>query len=91
MSISGESIQHAFTVLVFGPLADAVGAAAVEVHCPTDRPTCAELRRALQEQHRSLAPLLVPCRLAVNHAFVPDARIINPGEELALIGFVSGG
>jgi molybdopterin converting factor small subunit len=84
-------MQQLFTVLVFGPLADAAGAPAVQVHFPADRLSCAELRKALQEQHPSLTPLLRSCRLAVNHAFVPDSRLITPGEELALIGFVSGG
>jgi molybdopterin converting factor small subunit len=38
-----------------------------------------------------LAGLLDGCRLAVNGRFAAEGQLLAEGDEIALIGFVSGG
>jgi molybdopterin synthase sulfur carrier subunit len=68
------------TVLLFAHLRDRLGGSVV-VELP-DGGTVADLRRA--------APL-DGCRVAVNHAFADDDRVISAGDEVAAIPPVSGG
>ena len=49
--------------------------------------TCGELRRALGR----VEPRLADCRLAVNHEYAEDDKPILAGDEVELIGRVSGG
>ena len=79
------------SVLLFGPAAQTVGRREVVVAMADASPTCAALRVRLGEVEPKLAPLLDHCRLAVNHAFASDDQRIGPGDEVALIGLVSGG
>lgn len=76
-------------VLLFGPAADAAGADAIEVELGADR-SCAAVLGALSRSGR-LGPLVAACRLAVNHEFAPPGRTIQEGDEVALVGLVSGG
>jgi molybdopterin converting factor subunit 1 len=78
------------TVLLFARLRDAAGADAVPVTLPPDA-TVADLRRALAEVNRELAGLLARSAVAVNHDFADDARVLAPGDEVAVIPPVSGG
>ena len=50
-----------------------------------------ELRARLGECEPRLASLLPACRLAVNCQFAADDQPITQDDEIALIGFVSGG
>ena len=77
-------------VLLFGPQAALAGASAVDVTV-ADAPTPTGLLAALSTQHPSLADSLGASRLAVNHEFADPASAIQPGDEVALIGMVSGG
>lgn len=77
-------------VLLFGAEAAAMGAAfvpvAVERGC-----TCEALRERLGAEHAALRPFLKTARFAVNSEFAAPDRAIGPGDEVALIGMVSGG
>lgn len=79
------------TVKLFGPEAQAAGRREVVVQLAGERATCGELRRALGEAAAELRPHLPGCRFAVNHAFVGDDDAVAPGDEVAIIGKVSGG
>lgn len=77
-------------VKLFGQLADAAGGREVEVEL-TAPANCAALRAELACSSPGLAALLPACRFAVNHAFATEDQPIREGDEVALIGLVSGG
>lgn len=79
------------SVKLFGPLNRAAGRPEVTVPLDRPAPTCAMLRAELARQEPCLAPLLAGCRFAVNHEFAVEERPLAAGDEIALIGFVSGG
>jgi molybdopterin converting factor small subunit len=83
-----NTIQH--DILLFGPAATAVGSSSVRVACEPGS-TCEQVRRAVIEQHGSLAPIARAGRLAVNGAYTDGSTIINETDELALVALVSGG
>jgi molybdopterin converting factor small subunit len=78
-------------VLLFGPLADAAGGDRVLIETDCDRPTSREVLDALADRRPELRGSLATCRLAVNHAFAADETPVEPGDEVAVIGLVSGG
>jgi molybdopterin converting factor small subunit len=78
-------------VLLFGAEARACGKSSVEVELAGPSPTCGQLRVKLLQAQPALGPVLKSARLAVNHAFVDDAHVLREGDEIALIGMVSGG
>ncbi len=53
--------------------------------------TCGAVRAAIEKLHPALGSTTPRCRFAVNHEFVADTRNIADGDEVALIGQVSGG
>jgi molybdopterin converting factor small subunit len=79
------------TVKLFGGEADAVGRREVTIEIAGDTASCAELARRLVAAEPRLRGRIDRCRLAVNHEFADAARRIAPGDEVALIGMVSGG
>jgi molybdopterin converting factor small subunit len=78
-------------VRLFGPLSRAVGQPEVTVPLDREAPTCAMLRAQLATREPRLAPLLSGCRFAPNQKFAAEERPIAADDEIALIGFVSGG
>jgi len=81
------------TVLLFGPHAAAAGAPSLAITPPQQpsAPTCGQVLEAIPKHAPALAPLMAGARLAVNHRFAQPHQPIHPGDELALIGLVSGG
>lgn len=77
-------------VKLFGQLADAAGSREIDVELAGEA-DCAALRTALARSAAGLEPLLPACRFAVNHAFASEDRKLHEGDEVALIGLVSGG
>ena len=77
-------------VLLFGPQAAIVGAerAVVDV---VDDATAADVLRELAHRAPGLEESLRTSRLAVNHEFAAADQPIATGDEVALIGMVSGG
>ena len=69
----------------------AVGQREIKLPIDAEHVTCAELRARLGECEPRLASLLPACRLAVNCQFAADDQPITQDDEIALIGFVSGG
>ncbi len=90
------------TVKLFGAEAEAAGRASVVVNVPGGEggeggkgggngADCAAVRIALAAACPSLEPLLAHVRFAVNNSYVADDALIAEGDEVALIGLVSGG
>ena len=82
--------QPRLQVLLFGAEAAALGRSSVDVAVGAAC-TCATLREQLAAQHQALRPFLKAARFAVNSEFALPNRTIHPGDEVALIGLVSGG
>jgi molybdopterin converting factor small subunit len=78
-------------VKLFGPQAQMTGKSALSVHLDGESPTVADLLRALAEAEPELARSLPKSRLAVNFEFADSSQCLHPGDELALIGMISGG
>lgn len=77
-------------VLIFGAAAGAAGADRVGV-AVGDRPTVGDVVEAIRSQHPALGFAMGSARLAVNHRFADPGRVIEPGDEVALIALVCGG
>jgi molybdopterin converting factor subunit 1 len=78
------------TVLLFARLRDVAGTDRVSVVLPAAS-TVADVRHRLAAAHPDLAGLLDRSAVAVNHDFADDARVLTPGDEVAVIPPVSGG
>jgi molybdopterin converting factor small subunit len=79
------------SVLLFGPQATLAGARSVDVDIESDAPTVADILTALHEAAPALTGSLASSRLAINHEFAAADQTIQQGDEVALIGMVSGG
>ena len=77
-------------VRLFGPQAVDAGTRRLEVDLG-ESATCRELKQRIGELRPAIKASLPSSRIAVNHKFVPDDHPIDPADELALIGMVSGG
>lgn len=78
------------TVKLFGPQAQLAGVREVRVEVG-DGATGARVLAALGRTAPALRPSLDGSRLAVDHEYVGDEQVIRAGQEVALIGMVSGG
>jgi molybdopterin converting factor small subunit len=78
-------------VLLFGPLASRAGTGQVTLTVEGFPVSCETLRKALARSHPELAESLPLHRFAVNAKFVGDEDLVRMGDEVALIGMVSGG
>jgi molybdopterin converting factor small subunit len=87
--------ESKYTLLLFGPLAVAVGTRTLILNVAIPHPTASDLRAAAIIACPALAPYLSTSprqvRFAVNHEFVDDSAPVKPSDEIALIGAVSGG
>lgn len=79
------------TVKLFGPQAQMAGQRELVLDFPASQINCGELRAAMARCHSRLAPTLASSRFAINQSFATDADAIHPGDEVALIGLISGG
>jgi len=78
-------------VLLFGIEAANAGQNRLIVELPDNDTTCHRLRAAMAEADPRLRATQSVFRLAVNQRFVDDQHRINPQDEIAVIGPVSGG
>ena len=78
-------------VKLFGPMSQAVGQPELSVPVEGALPTCATLRACMFAREPRLAGFLDGCRFAVNGRFASEEQSLSAGDEIALIGFVSGG
>lgn len=88
----GFALSWVMRILVFGPLARAAGASSIVVDVAKGA-SLAEARARLTQARPELAAMVRACRFAVDHSFVADEEAVQPneGDEVALIGLVSGG
>lgn len=78
-------------VLVFGPQAQSVDTERLVIagiHFPI---TADALMSKIAEAYPDLAPSLGVSRIAINHAFAAPDSPIACGDEVALVGLISGG
>ena len=79
------------TVKLFGPQALEAGAREVDLHLAEGGVTVTELRRLLAESQPAIAATLPGSRIAINHEFAGENDVVRPGDEVAVIGMLSGG
>ena len=79
------------TVLLFGPQAQLAGRREIAVDLAGETASADTVLAALGEAAEELRDSLRTSRLAVNHEFASGETAIHPGDEVALIGMVSGG
>jgi molybdopterin synthase catalytic subunit len=82
-----------FTLLLFGTLKDAAGAAEIKVKI-ADNLGIIEITDVLThcaEQYPRLAPWLPHVRVAVNYEYVKADHVVRPEDEIAFIPPVAGG
>lgn len=85
-------MSTSYTILLFGPYADAVGSSAVPLAYHGAGPCTARLLlEQLEAEHPELRDLLSAAMLAVNCRRADANQQIGAADELALIGLVSGG
>lgn len=77
-------------VLLFAGLREIAHAQTIAVEIG-DLATARDLLAAIGQQHPALAPLLPPCRVALDHAFVRADEPVAGAREIAVIPPVSGG
>ena len=78
------------SVLLFAAARDLAGADRVAVELAPGA-TVADLRAALAARVPALAGLMANSAVAVNHDFADDARVVEAGDEVAVVPPVSGG
>jgi molybdopterin converting factor small subunit len=78
-------------VLLFGPQAIMVSNRDVTLELPGGEATVEQILSALSEAAPAIADSLSTSRLAVNHEFAAPEQNVTVGDEVALIGMVSGG
>ena len=79
------------SVKLFGPMRQAAAQTELALTVNDARPTCAALRREIRSGEPRLAELLDGCRFAVNGRFAAEEQCLAEDDEIALVGFVSGG
>ena len=86
-----QSSAMEIEVKLFGNEARLAGSRGVVVQVEGDDVRCDVVLDAVGEACEALKGQLEGCRLAVNHEFVDGDALIVAGDEVALIGAVSGG
>jgi molybdopterin converting factor subunit 1 len=79
-----------YRVLLFGAEAAAAGERSLDLEIPQETVTADELKLHLSEAYPGLSGVPA-CRVAVNQRFVGGDDKLTPGDEIALVGPVSGG
>jgi molybdopterin converting factor subunit 1 len=78
------------TVKLFAAAREIAGRDSIALELPAGS-SVAELRRALARCVPALTALLAKSAIAVNHDFAEDSRVLDLGDEVAVIPPVSGG
>lgn len=81
-------MQH--DVFLFGPQAKLAGTKALSVQLKPEA-TAADVLTAVARACPTLVDSMNVSRLAINHEFASAETVVAEGDELALIGMVSGG
>lgn len=89
--MSPSDTQHTYRIMLFGPQARLAGKSELSITLPGETATPSMMMESIAKQAQALAESLPASRLAVNHSYVGPDDSITPGDEIALIGMVSGG
>ena len=79
-----------YRVMLFGAEAVAAGERSLDLEIPQESITADELKLHLSESYPGMSGI-PSCRVAVNQKFVVGDDKLTPGDEIALVGPVSGG
>ncbi|NGQ95868.1 molybdopterin converting factor [Brevibacillus sp. SYP-B805] len=77
-------------VLLFAALAERANRREIPVQLP-EAATVGALLQAIGDAYPALAPLLPSCFVSVNQEYAQPDRVINAGDEIAILPPVSGG
>jgi molybdopterin converting factor subunit 1 len=77
-------------VLLFAALAERANSREIPVQLP-EAATVGTLLQAIGDTYPALAPLLPSCFVSVNQEYAQPDRVINEGDEIAILPPVSGG
>jgi molybdopterin converting factor small subunit len=77
-------------VKLFGPMRLAVGEGELTI-AVRGAASCAALRAEIRAKEPRLTGFIDGCRFAINGRFAEEEQVLAEGDEIALIGFVSGG
>lgn len=91
MPTESPAIQFTYRVLLFGPEAALCGKSEALFSSASPSLPLADVKALLGQVETTLARSLRSARFAVNHAFADDSAVVRPADEIAVIGFVSGG
>lgn len=80
-----------FTVKLFGPQAQLAKRRELDVAVDADSVSAAQLLTAIASACPALSDGLGNSKLALNQEFADAGDIVNPGDEIALIGMLGGG
>lgn len=83
--------SHDLPVLVFGMQAHAVGSDRLMLTSIDSPIAAADVLTLIAETHPDLSASIGASRLAVNHEFATPETLIHEGDEVALVGLISGG
>lgn len=85
------SVEPAVRVRLFGQQAELMAAREISVPVTESALTATSLLKAIAEAYPDLQQSLPVSRLAVDHQYIDDTQVIDPSQEIALIGLISGG
>lgn len=83
-------MSHSFVVHLFAAVAERMRIRVLELTLPVGS-TVSDARAWLIRLAPDVADLMERSAVAVNHEYADDDRVLNPGDELAVIPPVSGG
>lgn len=90
-SVSTENLSQDLPVLLFGLQAQRVGSDRLIFRNISSPATAAEVLSLIAQTQPDLSASLGVSRLAVNHEFATEETLIHEGDEVALVGLISGG
>lgn len=82
---------EAFTVRVFGMQSQAIGADRLTLDDVRYPVLASHVLTRIAETYPELSGSIGASRLAVNHEFADSQTLIHCGDEVALVGLISGG
>jgi molybdopterin converting factor subunit 1 len=83
-------MSNSFVVHLFAAVAERMRVRVLELTLPAGS-TVADARAWLTRFTPDVVDLIDRSAVAVNHEYAADDRVLNPGDELAVIPPVSGG
>lgn len=91
MTSQADNTPIQVTVKFFGPQAQLAGVRETVIELTGDPPSVRDVRRTIAQGFPKLVDSLPASRIAINLEFAGDDDPVRPGDEVALLGMLSGG